>query len=198
STQLMGRPRQSPLAPLPWSDARARVLAAVLLASDGLHLQAIAERAGVPYSVVQREVDRLERAHVVESKKLHTARVVRANIAHPLFAELRALLLKAYGPVEIMRELLVVEPGIKVAYLFGSWAARYEGRWGEPPADIDVLVVGELPVRRVESIEVEAEDTLGQPVQITVVPPEEWRSRGTAFVRTVRQRPLVPIVDESE
>ncbi|MGH2970857.1 MAG: ArsR family transcriptional regulator [Gaiellaceae bacterium] len=174
------------------------MLAAVLLASDGLHLQAIAERAGVPYSVVQREVDRLERAHVVESKKLHTARVVRANIAHPLFAELRALLLKAYGPVEIMRELLVVEPGIKVAYLFGSWAARYEGRWGEPPADIDVLVVGELPVRRVESIEVEAEDTLGQPVQITVVPPEEWRSRGTAFVRTVRQRPLVPIVDESE
>jgi predicted nucleotidyltransferase len=133
----------------------------------------------------------------VSSTRFQTARVVRPNTEHWLFPELRALLLKAYGPVEIVRSLLADEPGVSGAYLFGSWAARYEGQWGEPPADIDVLVVGEVPLRRAEELEAEAEDKIGQPVQLTVVPPEEWRMGTTGFVRTVRQRPLVPILDES-
>ena len=29
------------------------------------------------------------------------------------------------------------------AYIFGSWARRYEGELGPPPADIDVLIVGD-------------------------------------------------------
>jgi predicted nucleotidyltransferase len=133
----------------------------------------------------------------VSSTRFQTARVVRPNTEHWLFPELRALLLKAYGPVEIVRSLLADEPGVSCAYLFGSWAARYEGQWGEPPEDIDVLVVGEVPLRRAEELEAEAEVKIGQPVQLTVVPPEEWRIGTTGFVRTVRQRPLVPILDES-
>lgn len=34
--------------------------------------------------------------------------------------------------------------GIEKAYLFGSWAARYAGEAGRPPADLDVLVIGSL------------------------------------------------------
>ncbi|MGH2933977.1 MAG: MarR family transcriptional regulator [Gaiellaceae bacterium] len=192
----MGRARRPPLVPLPWSEAQGRVLAAVVLAGEGLHLRAIADRTGLPYSVVQREVNRLERARLADSTKIHTARVVRANAAHPLYPELRALLLKAYGPGEVMRELLATEPGVVDAYLFGSWAARYEGEWGEPPADIDVLVIGKMPMRSVERIEAEAEDRLSQPVQITVVPDDVWSSGKTAFVRTVRARPMVRIFGE--
>lgn len=33
--------------------------------------------------------------------------------------------------------------GIRSAYLFGSWAARYAGEEGRPPADVDLLVIGE-------------------------------------------------------
>src|SRR5437763_7096748 len=126
----MGRPRRAPLLPLPWSEAHGRVLAAVVLSDEGLHLRAIADRTELPYSVVQREVDRLERGRLVTSQKVNTARVVRANVHHPLYPELRALLLKAYGPREVLEELLADEDSVKAAYLFGSWAARYEGQWG--------------------------------------------------------------------
>ncbi|MFL5910408.1 MAG: hypothetical protein ACJ768_07580 [Gaiellaceae bacterium] len=122
---------------------------------------------------------------------------MRSNTEHWLFPELRALLLKAYGPVEIIRNLLADEPGISAAYLFGSWAARYAGQWGEPPADIDVIVVGEVPLRRAEELEAEAEDKVGHRVQVTVVSSDDWRSGKAGFVRTVRQRPLVPILGES-
>jgi predicted nucleotidyltransferase len=189
----MGRPRRPPLAPLPWSEAHGRVLATVLLAPEALHLRAIADLTQLPYSVVQREVDRLERGDFVKTTKFHTARVVRANEQHFLFPELRALLLKAYGPTVVLRELLANEGGIDAAYLFGSWAARYEGQWGDSPADVDVLVVGSMPLARAEELEAKAEDLLGQPVQLTVVPSEEWRRGKAPFVQTVRQRPLVPI-----
>jgi hypothetical protein len=106
----MGRARTSPLAPLLRSDALGRVLAAIVLNPESMHLRAISDRTQLPYSVVQREVDRLERDHLVKSTRFATARVVRPNIDHPLFPELRALLLKAFGPREVL-SCLRTSPG---------------------------------------------------------------------------------------
>jgi len=39
--------------------------------------------------------------------------------------------------------------GMEEAFVFGSWAARYLGEPGPAPKDIDVLVVGEAPLRSV-------------------------------------------------
>jgi predicted nucleotidyltransferase len=171
------------------------VLAAAVLTEESLHVRAIADRASVPYSVAQREIDRLENAGLVTSSRFGSARVVRANDSHPLFPELRSLLLKTYGPREVVAEVLEPEPGVEAAYLFGSWAARYEGDWGPPPADVDVLVVGTVPLSRLEELEAQAEDRLRTPVQLTRVKPSDWAASATPFVRTVRRRPLVPVIE---
>jgi predicted nucleotidyltransferase len=194
----MGRPRASALLPLLRSDALARVLAAILLAPDSLHLRALADRTQLPYSVVQREVDRLESSGLVTSTRFANSRLVRPNEHHPLFHELRALLLKAYGPRDVLEDLLREEEGIRNAFIFGSWAARYQGDWGSLPADIDVLVVGRPSISRIEEIEAEAEDMLGQPVQIQVVPETEWQRPTEGFTRTVQKRPLVPLFEEND
>jgi hypothetical protein len=188
----MGRPRASLLAPL-WSEATARVLAAALLAPESLHIQAISDRTELPYSVVQREVDRLEKARLLKSTKFGQSRVVRPDERHPLLPELRALLLKAYGPIEALSTLLDGERGVESAYLHGSWAARYLGEPGPPPADVDVILVGNVSPRRREELEAEAQDLLGQPVQIETALRNEWDADGSAFIRTVKSRPIVPI-----
>src|SRR5215210_6892795 len=123
----MGRSRRSGLAPILRSEAQARILAVLFLSPESLHLRALADRVGQSYSVVQREVDRLEAAELVRSTRLGTARTVRANASHPLFPELQALLLKAYGPREIVAELLEDDGDVEAAYLYGSWAARFDG-----------------------------------------------------------------------
>lgn len=158
-----------------------------------MHLRAISEHTQLPYSVVQREIDRLEKGHLLRSTRFASSRIVRPNENHPLLPELRALLLKAYGPREVLSELLATEGGIAEAYIYGSWAARYRGEWGEPPADVDVLLVGKVQPSRREELEAEAEDFLGQPVQIEVVAPRDWTAERSTFVRTLKQRPLVPI-----
>lgn len=192
----MGRPRRSLLAPILRSEAQARVLAAVYLADEPLHVRAIAQRAEVPYAVAQREVARLEEQRLVLSTRVGNARLVRPNDDHPLYSELRSLLLKAYGPREVLAGLLANEQGIVDAYLFGSWAARYRGVPGEPPADVDVLAVGSPSLDRIDELERQAEEIIGRPVQITVAPVAEWDAATAPFLRTVKQRPLVRLWDD--
>jgi predicted nucleotidyltransferase len=189
----MGRAASSALAPFLRSEALGRVLAAILLADESLHLRAIADRAQLPYSVVQREVDRLEETALVTSTRFGNARVVRPNEQHLLYDDLRRLLLKAYGPREVIRGILSDIPGIEEAFIFGSWAARYTGEWGASPEDIDVLVVGDPPRDVIDFAQADGEDALGLPVQITVVSEKEWGEGRTGFVRTVKQRPLVAL-----
>jgi len=105
--------------------------------------------------------------------------------------------LKAYGPRKVLADCLRGERGIEAAFLFGSWAARYQGEWGPPPADVDVVVIGRPSITRMEEVETDAEGILGQPVQLTVVPADVWKRASDPFVQTVRARPLVPVTDDA-
>jgi predicted nucleotidyltransferase len=165
----------------------------VFLSPETRHLRAIADQTGLPYSVVQREVDRLEEGRLVYSQRFGASRVVRPNVDHPLHSELRALLMKAYGPQMVISELLSNEPGVEAAYLFGSWADRYHGNWGAEWGDVDVAIVGRVPPVRAEELEAAADDALAWPTQIVVITPDAWSAGSESFVRTVKSRPLVPI-----
>lgn len=174
-----------------------RTLAAVYLAPESLHVRDISARARIPYSVAQREVERLEQVGLVASTKFGSARVVRPVETHPLYPELRSLLLKAYGPREVLAELLIGEEGVTEAYLYGSWASRYLGEWGAQPQDLDVAVVGTPSIRRIEEIEAEAGDRLAQPVHIQVVPVADWVAQDSGFVKTVRSRPMISLLGDA-
>jgi hypothetical protein len=187
----LGRPRRSALPP--WSEPQARILAAIFLADEGIHVRRIADLAGVSYSAVQREVDRFEKSGLLRSSRFQTSRIVRPNESSIYFPELRGLLLKAYGPRTELVDLAEGLAGVDTAFIFGSWAALYGGEWVDEPGDVDVLLVGEPAPRAVEDFEAAAEDRLGRPVQATVVSPAAWEHPLTAFVRTVKSRPHVQI-----
>jgi predicted nucleotidyltransferase len=169
------------------------VLSAIYLSPDALHIQAIAERTAVPYSTVQREVDRLEAAGLVATRRFGSARVARPNESHLLHPELRMLLIKSYGPQFVLSDLLRHESGVERSFVFGSWADRYHGNWGAPWSDVDVALVGDVTPRRAEELEAEIEDRFGFPTHVVVVPPATWDTADDPFIRTVKDRPLVEV-----
>jgi len=131
-----------PLLPLLRSRLQAEVLTLVLLNPDReWTLTELASRVGSAVSSVQREVVRAERAGVMASRRVGKTRLVTAARS-PLTAPLTELLLRSFGPSQVLADVLADVPGIENAYLFGSWAARYAGQEGRPPADLDVLVIG--------------------------------------------------------
>jgi predicted nucleotidyltransferase len=193
----MGKDQLTPFFRTP---AQGRVLAAILFArpEERLTISEIGRRARVPSSSAHREVDRLERYGLVTSERFAQARVVRPNERSPYLGDLRSLVLKAYGPAAVLGELLAQLEGIEGAYVFGSWAARHVGETGPPPGDIDLLVVGNPDPAGLDAVLRDAEAVLAREVQPTVVSPSEWESADSSLLRTIKERPLVPLATDSD
>ena len=154
----------------------------------------LATRLEMPVSSVHREVERAESAGLVESRKIGNTRLVRANTNSPYFTGLADVLVKAFGPPRVLGDALSPIEGITAAYIYGSWAARLVGEEGERPVgDIDLLVLGSPDRNAIYAALSTAEQRLGQPVQVTIRPPD-WLATGTGnFHATITQRPIVVI-----
>ena len=105
---------------------------------------------------------------------------------------LAELLAVTYGPTAVLGELLASVPGVKEAYVYGSWAARYRGAGGDVPRDVDVLVVGDADDDDLFDAARTAERTLGREVNIRRVSSQAWQEPGSdPFLSSLRSRPLV-------
>lgn len=186
------------LLPLLRSRTQGDVLAWILLHPEGGHtLTEIAEAVGTSAPTVMREVDRLSAAGLVTSLRRGNTRQVRAVTDSPIYQPLAELMALTFGPLPVLRDLLVDVPGIDEAYIYGSWAARYHEQPGAVPGDIDVLVVGDIDVEALDAAVAAAERRLRREVNVRRVRPAVWAADQSSFKATVMSRPLVTIVDEA-
>jgi predicted nucleotidyltransferase len=187
-----------PLLPLLRSRLQAEVLTLVLLNPQReWSLTELASRTGASISSVQREITRAEQTGVVSSRRLGNVRLVNAADS-PLTASLTELLLRSFGPRQVLAEEFEGVEEIEKAYLFGSWAARYAGEAGRPPADLDVLVIGTPDRDELDDAAQRAESRLAREVNVTIRSPAWWREGTDGFHADVTRRPLVPIFNEEE
>jgi predicted nucleotidyltransferase/biotin operon repressor len=187
------------LLPLFRSRSQARLLAHVFLhPNDRRSLNQLAAELGIDPATVQREAERLEQAGILTSERVGNARLIRPNESSPFYPELSGLIFKAFGPRPVLRELLRHLPGVERAFIFGSWARRYAGESGEAPGDIDLLILGEPDRRTLSRLCREASQELGLDVRPTVLAPEEWETDATGFIRSVKDQPLVPLIEDAD
>lgn len=184
-----------PLLPIFRSRQQAELLT-LLLGTPELEigLTELASRLDIPYPSTHREVDRAESAGLLLTRRVGRTRLARANVASPYFEGLRAVLTRAFGPPAVLADALAGVPGIDAAYLYGSWAARFEGIEGQRPVeDIDLLVLGD-PDRDVLYARIDcAVERLGRQVQVTIRE-IDWLAAGVgSFHDTVVSRPMIPI-----
>jgi predicted nucleotidyltransferase len=187
------------LLPILRSRALADLLAILFVAEERapLTITGLAAAIGSAPSTVKREVDRLEETGIVITRRVGRNRGVLVNSRSPLFPELRALMLKAFGPLPVLRERLEQVDGIDEAHIFGSWARRYRGERGPVARDVDVVVVGDIDPNAVYHATAEAERILGLEVNPTILDRDEWEAAATPFLETIRAGPLVPVVESA-
>lgn len=183
-----------PLLPIFRSDLQARLLA-LLFANPATEYSVsdLAARLESPVSTVQREVGRLTASGVLSSRLVGRTRLVRPDRDLPYRQELAALVLRVYGPVHVLGELLAPIEGVEEAWIYGSWAARASGVSGAPPNDVDVLVVGTPDPDEIFAVAERAQRRLGIEVSILSRTATAWREARDGFVRTVRAGPKVAI-----
>lgn len=178
------------------SDAQLQALAVLYGPTAGeLSVSALARRIGEPQATVSREVARLEDFGVVMSRMVGRTRLVFANWDQPWATDLASLLAKTAGLPARIAGVLSGIGGVDEAFIYGSWAARFNGEPGAPPRDVDVVVIGDADVDDVRDACASLEPDAGVEINAVVVERLRWRKPKAAdgFVREVKSRPLVPV-----
>ena len=184
------------LLPLLRSRAQGDLLALLFLHPErDYSLTEAADLIGVSVKTVHVEASRLVAAGLVSDSRRGNSRLLRAVTGTPVARPLADLLAVTYGPLPVLADLLAGVADISAAFIYGSWAARYEGEPGPVPADVDVLVVGTADRDELDEVARAAQERLGRPVSIRRIGPAAWAEPdpADAFLASVRERPLVQI-----
>jgi hypothetical protein len=192
--QRGGQQRGWVLAPLFRSDGQARLLAELFLPGDAeLSISDLAGHASLVYGSAHREVERLLEAGPLAERRLGNSRLIRPNPDSPLTAPVRDLLLVCGGPVPLVAAELSAIDGVETAFLFGSFAARMRGVPGDPPNDIDVMVVGAPDPTAVYAAARRVSHQVGRPLSPTIMSRGELQAH-SGFLSRVKENPTVAII----
>ena len=196
--QVMNTQRAPALLPIFRSPQQLKVFAHLLInAGKEFTAPELVRVTEVSQPTVWREIDRLEKAALITAESVGRSKVIKANEDSPYFPELRSLAMKLLGPAVILSNRLKDLVGVEEAYIFGSWARRYEGELGPPPADIDVLIVGGANPDDAEEVCRGLQELFDVEVNSVVVSRSDWKAARSGFLREVKKGPLVPVVGKA-
>jgi predicted nucleotidyltransferase len=193
----MGLERSS-LADSLFPKTRQRVLALLFGSPDrSFYTNEVIKFAASGNGAVQRELSRLESSGLIMSTGIGNQTHYQANHSSPIFSEMRSLVTKTFGVVDILRQALSGRVAqIEKAFIFGSVASGED----TSVSDLDLMIISRtLSYSDAFSVLERAEEQLGRKINPTVYSPSEFAKRlvdGNSFVRRVMDRPKIWIVGE--
>jgi predicted nucleotidyltransferase len=148
------------------------------------HVRELAQLLGVDPSNLSKELAHLEREGLFRSEVSGRQKYFELDRGYPLYNEVRGIVAKTIGVVPLLGQSLRKVPGIKEAYLFGSFARNQQ----IASSDIDVLVIGDPKEELLAQMAQKLERQLGREINYTVLTPNEFKQRRAgkdAFLESV-------------
>ena len=158
----------------------------------------LAERLDVPLTTLHREAQRLVSAELLSGRTVGRTRLLRANPDHRALAALTHLLEVTFGPHTVIEDEFDDLANIDRVLIYGSWAARYHGAHGPPPADLDVLVVGTPDRADVYDAADRAQARLGMQVDPVIRTPQQWAAAADSLIQQIQSSPTVTVIDSGK
>ena len=162
------------------------------------HLNELRRLTGLGSASLQRELNRLANAGLVDTQSVGNLRRFQANPQSPVYAELVALTRKTLGTVPVLRNALSpMQPGLQSAWVYGSVAKQTD----TANSDIDVMLVGDnLLLSQVLACLAPAEVQLGRKINPSCYSPQEFerrRAEPDSFVNRVLSQPILPLIEDT-
>jgi predicted nucleotidyltransferase len=156
-------------------------------------------RVGASHDSTFRALQRAVAAGLVARERVGRQHVYRIEARSPIFAEVKTLLSKLFGPAQALRQALsgLGPPEVEVAFLFGSAARARDGS----ASDLDVFVVGDISRFALARQLAGAERELGREVNAMAYPREEVVSRlaaGDGFLLELWRQPKIVLAGREE
>ncbi|MEI7435823.1 MAG: nucleotidyltransferase domain-containing protein [bacterium] len=161
------------LAQLVCSRVRAEIFRILFgLRGKDVHLREIQRQTGLALGTVRQDIEKLAKLGLVTRRKDGNRVYYAANETHPLASDIRQLVLKTVGLVDVLSAALANSP-IRCAFVFGSVASGTTGA----ESDVDLMVIGEIGLRKVSELLSGVGDRLGREINPFVLRPVEFCKR---------------------
>ncbi len=142
------------------------------LRNGELHLREIQRQTGFALATVRQDIGKLVKLGLVTRRQDGNRVCYTANQRHPLHAEIRQIVLKTSGLADVLAAALSSD-GIRCAFVFGSMAAGTPN----PESDIDLMVIGNIGLRKVCALLTGVGDRLGREINPHVLSFAEFHKR---------------------
>ena len=158
-----------------FSETRQQVLSLFLVRpEERYHLREVARRTGKAVGTIQAELASLEQAGILTKTVSGNRTYYQADSKCAIYPELRRIILKTVGLVDVLRQRLSPLSGkITAAFVYGSMASGEAG----PQSDVDLMVVGDVDDMELHAAVSEAEEALGRTVNYTHMSAGEFKER---------------------
>lgn len=143
---------------------------------------------------VSRELARLEQEGLLRSEAEGRQLYYSVNRDYPYLKPVFALLQGSVGIQPTLKHTLESIPGIRSAWIFGSFAKNE----ADAASDIDLLIVGKPDQARLAAEVRKAEKTLRREINYTVLTQKELKRRlrkGDAFVTDIWNGKRINLID---
>jgi len=173
------------------SKIRAEVFRILFGVDDtALHLREIERRSGLTVGTVQQELKKLLNIDLIRKRKDGNRVYYQANKEHPLYPDIRNIVLKTSGLAEVIKGALSANPDIKIAFVFGS-VARHEEK---AASDVDLMVIGTLGLRKLTGLLMGVSEQVGRDINPYILTEIEFVKRKKSmdhFIAQVLESPKI-------
>ena len=148
---------------------------------------------------IQRELEKLMAAGLLTVEKIGNQKQYQANLAAPIFTELRGIVLKTFGLVDVLKQaLLPITSQIYSAFIYGSVAKQQD----TANSDIDLMLLSDtLTYSDLFLLLEKIEPQVGRAVNPSIYSSEEWKQKlreGNNFLIQVIKQPKIFLIGSDD
>jgi len=155
-----------------------------------LHMREIQRAAACTIGPIQVELKKLLALQLVTARRNSNRLYYQANQEHPLYPDIRSMVLKTSGLGDYLKELLSGRDDIETAFIFGSMASGED----TPASDIDLMVIGTIGLRALSTVLSDFRTRVGRELNPHVFTQAEFMKRrqdGEHFITNVISSPMI-------
>jgi predicted nucleotidyltransferase len=188
----------SPLSEILSSKVRAEIFRILFgLGEEEVHMRELERRSGFTIGTIQTELKKLLGLDLVKIRKDGNRNYFSANRIHPLYQDIRNMVLKTTGLIDILKSALQDQTDIQLAFVFGS-IARHEANAG---SDVDLFIIGDTGLRNVITLLSGVSEKIGREINPHVINKEEFTERKHAtehFITSVLKESKLFIIGNED
>ncbi len=142
------------------------------------YLRQLANEFGESTNGIRKELNKLTEAQILQVEQQGRNKVYRANTRHPLFNDIRNIVVKSIGIDKVASNIINKLGNVKYAFIRGDYAV------GKDSGLIDLVVVGEnINLKELERVRKKTEQLIDRKINVLILNEAEFKKLKSNFER---------------